>query len=429
MRLKELFEEYGLEYTPLIEKQRDVLKIPTKVEAKLRYMSKSELLSIHSDIEVAKELILIILSNFKETYILSRQNSSKKAVKEGYKVLNREVLSSQVRITNRPSPYAKILRLLIKHGIIEKGRNYSVGKRSNEYRLTDRYFGKGIISYEIKTPILRQRNQRMVEENLRNVLESEIGYNELMNRDKFTFPTDEEAKQYLISLSKKGVTNKRGKKIVYLNKRSADNFEDCVFVEDYVNILGYLREMIIPIVMSENGGGRVITAFNFLPSVLRPLVKFEGEPLVEADYSCLHPNIIQYIHGGSNREAITHDKVAEYLGIDRQTAKIEHLSFFNKKWKDMYESPLYRYYVENEYRMMQNIYDSKLEFGYKSTSRDCFYFETELMKSVIKELREMTIKPTYCFDAIYCKKGDLEKVREVMNETANRFGLLTTTNK
>lgn len=428
MRFKELFEEYGLEYTPLIELQKDVLKVPSKAIAKLKYVNKSELLEIHKDIEVAKELILIVLSNFKETYILSKQNSAKKSVREGYKVLNWEVLTSQVRITNKTSPATKILNLLIKYGVIEKGRNYSVGVRSNEYRLTDRYFGKGIVSYELKTPVLRERNHKMVEDNLRNVLKSEIGYNELMNRDKFTFPTEEEAKEHLIKLSKEGKTNKRGKRIVYLNKRSADKFEDCVFVEDYLTILSYLKEMIIPIVVSENGGGRVITSFNFLPSVLRPLVKFEGEYLEELDYSCLHPNIVQYIYGGSNKEMITHDKVADYLGIDRQTAKIEHLSFFNKKWELMYESPLFKYYADNEPMMMQNIYESKVEHGYKKTSKDCFYFETELMSSVIKEAKKEYIKPTYCFDAIYCKKSDVETVKNIMNKQSEMFGLLTKTN-
>ena len=428
MKLKEIFEEYGMEYTPLVEREYDVIKIPSKVEAKLKYITKTELLEINKDVEVAKELILIVLSNFKETYILSRQNSAKKTVREGYKALNWEVLTLQVRITNKPSPSTKILNLLIKYGIIEKGRSYKVGVRSNEYRLTDRYFGKGVVSYELKSKVLRARNRKMVEDNLRNVLKSEIGYNELMNRDKFTFPTEEEAKKHLIKLSKEGTTNKRGKRLVYLNKRSADKFEDCVFVEDYLTILSYLKEMIIPIVVSDNGGGRVITAFNFLPSVLRPLVKFEGEYLEELDYSCLHPNIVQYIYGGSNKEMITHDKVADYLGIDRQTAKIEHLSFFNKRWKELYSSPLFKYYIENEPMMMENIYESKKEHGYKSTSRDCFYFETELMKSVIKEAKKEYIKPTYCFDAIYCKKSDVETVKNIMNKQAELFGLLTKTN-
>lgn len=428
MRFKELFEEYGLEYTPLVERECDIIKIPSKVEAKLKYITKTELKTIHSDEQTAKELILVILSNFKETYILSQQNGAKDSVKEGFKVLNATVLKQQVRLSSKPSPYAKILKLLTAYGIIEKGRNYSVGIRSNEYRLTDRYFGKGIVNYELKSKALRARNRKMVEDNLRNVLKSEIGYNELMNRDKFTFPTEEEAKEHLIKLSKEGKTNKRGKLLVYLNKRSADKFEDCVFVEDYLTILSYLKEMIIPIVVSENGGGRVITAFNFLPSVLRPLVKFEGEYLEELDYSCLHPNIVQYIYGGANKEMITHDKVADYLGIDRQTAKIEHLSFFNKRWELMYESPLFKYYADNEPMMMQNIYDSKVEHGYKKTSKDCFYFETELMKSVIKEAKKEYIKPTYCFDAIYCKKSDVETVKNIMNKQSEMFGLLTKTN-
>ena len=430
MKFKELFDEYGLEYTPLVEKEGDVIKIPSKVEAKLKYITKTELKTIHSDEQTAKELILVILSNFKETFVLSQQNDAKEPVKAGFKVLNWEVLAKQVRLTSKPSPYAKILKLLIAYGIIEKGRNYSVGNRSNEYRLTDKYFGKGIVSYEFKSKVLRARNSKMVEDNLRNVLKSEIGYNELMNRERLTFPTNEEALEYLKGLAKKGATNKRGKKIIHLNKRSKEAFTDdnCVFVEDYVTILNYLREMVIPIVTGTNGGGRVITSFNFLPSLLRPLVKFDGEELKEKDYSTLHPNIIQFIHGGSNKNAITHDKVAAYLNIERHIAKIEHLSFFNKKWELMFESPLYKYYIENEPKMMENIYESKKEHGYKSTSRDCFYFETELMKSVIKEAKKEYINVVYCFDAIYTTEGSQERLGEIMNKQAELFGLLTKTN-
>lgn len=427
MKFKELFDEYGLEYTPLVEKESDVIKIPSKVEAKLKYITKTELKTIHSDEQTAKELILVILSNFKETYILSKQNDATEPVKAGFKVLNATVLKQQVRLSSKSSPYAKILKLLIKYGVIEKGRNYSVGNRSNEYRLTDRYFGKGIVSYEFKSKVLRARNRKMVEDNLRKVLTSEIAYNELKNRERLTFPTNEEALEYLKGLAKKGVTNKRGKKLVHLNKRSKEAFQadNSVYIEDYVLILSYLREMVIPIVTGADGGGRVITSFNFMPSLLRPLIKFDGEELKEKDYMTLHPNIIQFIHGGSNKNAITHDKVAAYLNIERHIAKIEHLSFFNKKWELMYESPLYKYYIDNEPKMMQNLFESKKENGYKSTSRDCFLFETELMRANIKEAKKEYINVVYCFDAIYTTEGSEERLGEIMNKQAELFGILS----
>lgn len=433
MKLKQIFEAHGIDFTHeiqmLLKESNDTIIVPNKTEAKLNYITKTELKNIHEDEQTAKELILIILSNFSDTFYKSKTNYATEEQRDGYKVLNAEILSKQVKIQSKvSSPYKAILTLLTKYDIIEKGRSYSTGNRSNEYRLTKTYFGKGTSRYHIKTASLRNKHQTYLNNNLSKVLSSTIGTKELLNRGKYTFPTQEEAKEYLIKLSKEGKTNKRGKKIVYLNKRNPKDFEDCVFVEDYLQILEYLQKIVVPMVISENGGNRVITSFNFLPSVLRPLVKFQGDSLVELDFQTLHPNIVQYIYGGSNTKMITHDIVANYLGITRQEAKIEHLSFFNKHWKQMSESPLFKYYVDNETMMMQNIYHSKRENGYKQTSKDCFYFETELMSSIIKELDKLGIQVCYCFDALFVAPQHKETVKEIMNHQADMFGLLTRTN-
>ena len=431
MTLEQLFQEHDLELThevrEMFRENRSTLILPSKVEAKLKYIPKTELLSIDSDEETAKELILIILSNFSDTFYKSTTNYATEEQKDGYKVLNAEILKGQVKLySNKTSPYNTILKLLIKIGIIEKGRNYSAELRSNEYRLTKTFFGKGTVKYNIKTDVLRKKQQRVEESNLRKVLACPIAYNELLNRPKIKFPTEEEAKDYLIELSKNGITNKRGKKIIYLNKRNKEDFKDSVFVEDYLQILSYLQKIVLPFIISDNGGNRVITSFNFLPSVLRPLITVDGQKLCEADYSCLHPNITQFIYGGTNNEIITHNKVAEYLGITRTEAKIEHLSFFNKPWSTMMYSPLFKYYASNEMTMMANIYKSKEEYGYKQTSKDCFHFETEIMRDNVKEMRSKGITVVYCFDALYTPKNTLEEVREIMNTTALEYGLLTT---
>lgn len=430
MKLEELFQEQGFELTndvrEMLKENKSTLILPSKVEAKLEYISKTEILKIDSDFQTAKELILIILSNFSDTFFKSTINNTNEFVLDGYKVLNAEILKAQVKLyTKQTSPYKAILTLLIKNGIIEEGRNYSTGVRSKEYRLTKTFFGKGTVIYNLKSEVLRRRIQKVDEERLRKVLSCPIAYNELLNRPQITFPTQEEAKEHLIALTKAGATNKSGKKIVYLRTRNRKDFENCVFLEDYLDILSYLQKIIIPIIVSDRGGNRVITAFNFLPSVLRGLVKVDGQSLSEADYSCLHPNIIQHIYGGTNEEIITHSKVAEYLGITRAEAKVEHLSFFNKSWEAMMKSPLFKYYANNETEMMSNIYKSKEANGYKQTSKDCFFFETSIMKDNVKTMRDRGITVLYCFDAIYTPSHTLEEVTAIMNQTANTYSLLT----
>jgi hypothetical protein len=430
--MKKIFEDYEIEVSPeiisLLSKDITEIKIPNKTEKKLDYISKAELKEIHSDETVAKELILMILKNFSNTYILAQQSNTSEAIKNGYKVLNARILEQQVKYNYKiSSPYKKIINLLIKYGVIEKGRSYSTGERSNEYRLTETYFGKGTMKYKLKTDFLKKKSIQIAEENLRKVLECPIATSELINRQYIQYPTEKEVTDFLKQEVKKGLYNKKGIKIVFAGKNPKRyEGQNVIFAEEYIAIYKQLVELIIiPIIESERGGNRVITAFNFMPSVLRPLCKFNEESVVEVDYSCLHPNICQFIYGGSNKEIITHDKVAQYLEVDRSVAKIGHLSFFNLPWKQMYDHKLFKYYYDNEPMMMKNIYELKEEKGYKSVSTDCFYFETELMRENIKDLREVGIKVLYCFDALYCNPNDYETVKKIMNKNAKKFGILT----
>lgn len=404
----------------------NIIYIPTKVEAKIKYISEEDILKVHNKPEVVKELILLFLSMFSDTYIKSTYMPKTEAQKEGFKILSSKILNDKFKV-GKVSTYKAIIDLLIKNKILEKGRNYSKGLRSNEYRLTKTYFGKGILPYEVKTKIVKNKIINHVEENLEKVLKCPIAKNELLFRDMLNFPTNQEAKEHLIKLSKEGKKNKKGNSIIYLNKRNPKDFPNCVFVEDYLEILEYLRNMPLPIIVSENGGERVITAFNFLPSVLRSLVTFgiKKQKLVELDYQTMHPNLVAYKYGGNNKEMITHDKVAEYLGVDRSVAKLGHLSFFNLEWSMMLKSPLFKYYSDNEAQMMENLYYEKTKNGYKETSKSCFEMETTLQRRNITDIRNKGIICFYVFDALYTIESDAKAVKDIMNKNAKKAGYLT----
>lgn len=423
-QLEKLFLKRGLEPTEetmaLILNNTKTIKIPSKVEAKLEYFSDEDLLSVHSEKIIAKELILYLLGDFSDTFILSRESLNKRT-ELGYKSLSSKHFKEKVKVGNK-SNYKIILDLLIKYEIIEKGRNYIASSRCNEYRLTDRYFGKGIVEYKLKTNLLKKRHFKFEEENLKKVLDCPIATNELLNRHLLTFPTQEEARQHLKNLSKEGTKNKKGKRVMFYSEVDPHDYNDYVYAEDYLLILDYLSKLTVPIVVSERGGGRVITAYNFLPSVLRKMVKVNGEYLEEVDYPCLHPNIINTIYKGSDN-TITHDIVSKYLGISRQKAKVEHLSFFNKTWEKMSKSPLFEYYTKNEESMMVRLFHDKKEKGYKSTSQICFEFETEMQRTTVKNLREKGIRCFYVFDALVGSKEDIETIREEMNNTAKTFNV------
>ncbi|PKG42565.1 hypothetical protein [Psychroflexus sp. MES1-P1E] len=152
-------------------------------------------------------------------------------------------------------------------------------------------------------------------------------------------------------------------------------------MEDYLSIFDYLtKDYFIPII-SGNAEGRVYTSLNLLPS----LIKAELQ-LMEVDISCLHLNLANKIYGGTGKD-ITHDIVAEYLGIDRKEAKKEHLSFFNKDFLGMNHSPLFKYYQNMEPIMLDNILNEKKEKGYKETSLKLFTLETKIMTEVLLQLK------------------------------------------
>ena len=123
--VEKLFKENGLELTEdlltLIENNNKRFKIPSKVEAKINYISEEELLTIHKDLITAKELILSFLSMFKETYLVSKQSTGQAAL--GYKQLSSEVLRGRLDMGSK-NIYKKVIDLTIKYGIVEKGRNY-----------------------------------------------------------------------------------------------------------------------------------------------------------------------------------------------------------------------------------------------------------------------------------------------------------------
>lgn len=184
---------------------------------------------------------------------------------------------------------------------------------------------------------------------------------------------------------------------------------------------------------SEDAGGRVFDSLNLMPSWIRNLVKFKGQPLVELDYQCLHPNLACTLYHGTS-EFLRHQNLADELNIDVLAVKKEHLSFFNKKVTQMIQSPLFQYYQQKEPIMMQNIINDKLyntEYKYKSdkhkiTSKRMFKLEVDIMTSVIQKLNEVGIHVLYVFDAVYSHSNDVSTVIGIMNQTALEYSVKTT---
>jgi hypothetical protein len=260
-----------------------------------------------------------------------------------------------------------------------------------------------------------------------NLRKNTIANNLLDIYPLITFPTVKEILAEGKRLAKEGFTNKKGFKLTLRGKHIDSDWKDInnrVFIETHIEQFKYLTEngFILPIVGSDNSGNRIIDSITLMPSWIRNLVKYNGQPLIELDYSCLHPNIAKLLYGGSP-STITHDMVAKYLNIPLHLAKIEHLSFFNKEVLQMMKSPLYKYYLDNEPTMLANILKEKNVFGYKITSKKLFKKEVELMTNVIREINNNNIRVLYVYDALMCAAEEKYLIQNIMQSEAFKLNL------
>ena len=178
---------------------------------------------------------------------------------------------------------------------------------------------------------------------------------------------------------------------------------------------------------NEKSGGRIVDSFTLMPSWIRQIIKINGEAIVEADYSCLHPNIAIALYGGK-KEYLTHNDLAFVMSTDISVIKVEHLSFFNKKVWQMKESPLYDYYKKNEPYMLESVKAEKYssEFNHNITSRRLFAKEVEIMTEVVEELNKEFIYVGYVYDALICHPSDANRVKEIMDSIIFKQGVKTT---
>lgn len=421
---------YTKAYLPLFFHHNNKIKIPNKVAFALRrYTPKHLLKDVNPDINVAVELCLLFLSLLTSTYFESLEGDNG----EGWKALKSKYLREFLSIDSLTYKKVRIaLEYPLKSGpILVCDYDDIQGVKSYHYRLGDAYIKKGIINYELTTTtaihLLNKRFLRTYGLSFKNP----ICKNLIELYPTITLPTKEqilnEAKRLIIQDFK----TKKGKRLTFLNKHSRSYFKnpkELSFVEDAIKIFEYLTDngLLIPIDGSKESGGRVVDSFTLMPSWIRKLIKINGKQFIEADYSCLHPNIAMKLYGGK-MEYITHDEVAKGAGLDADTVKSEHLSFFNKMIWQMKKSPLYEYYTNNEPSMMRKLIQEKSSsnYKYKITSMNMFKAEVEIMTDVIVQLNKMGIYVGYVYDALFCHPNNAEQVKYVMDNTILNHGVKT----
>jgi len=383
------------------------------------------------------ELCLLYVSQLSSTYFDIKENPTS----HGWKFLKAEYLRES--IGGDASTYKRVREALEYehplHGkLLECDYKHVAGVKSYGHRITREVLLKGIVAYKLKSKTVQQQwyhNQML---SYARAMQNPIAKNLILMYPHLELPTLEEIHVEAKRLVKIGFRTKKQKILTFLNKHTKTyfkNHEQRSFVEDAIEIYDYLvlkNGLMIP-QPSEDAGGRVFDSLNLMPSWIRNLVKYKGQPLVELDYQCLHPNIACSLYGGTS-EYLRHQNLADELNIDVLAVKTEHLSFFNKKVPQMIQSPLFQYYQQKEPIMMQNIINDKIyntEYKYKSdkhkiTSKRMFKLEVDIMTSVIQKLSDKGIHVLYVFDAVYSHSNDVSTVTDIMNQTALDKGVKTT---
>jgi hypothetical protein len=376
---------------PLFSKS-NVIYTPKKVLRVLeRHIPKSELKAIDKDINVAIEKCLLVLSNLSSTFYSENK----------WKSLHSSILHEQTKkATNNTYIYKKILNVLLKGtentgSIIEVYKNddtesYYVGAYTKKYKLSDTYLKAGLTKYEIKTTEVKNKRENMFWKLIKDAMVNPIAKHLIDTYTKIQLPSKEEILAEAKRLVSEGYKTKKGKTLTFRNNHTDSYFKDASsrsFVEDNIELFDYLTSegLMVPIISGEASGNRVYDSINLMPSWIRSLIKIDNEVTSESDYTALHPNLAINIYEGDTK-FISHKQVAQNANIEVKTAKIEHLSFFNKPFTQMANSPLFDFYNNTESKMMQNIYWDKKDNGYKNTSKRLFTLEVDIMIEVIERL-------------------------------------------
>lgn len=419
--MQEYLEQNFSTLAPL--QDASLLKIPSKVNRTIqRYVSRADLKMIHPDIDVARELCLIFLNNLGATFHTGR-----------WKRLYSRILKRQVSFSD-DNTYARIIRVLkkgtVKQGPLLQVNDYFQPGMSKQYALPDVYFSKGVESYRLTTEHAIKLRNREHYRLLAEAAENPIARNLLRFYSEIRTPLKSEIHEEAKGLISQGFKSKKGKKLTYLNRHDRARWKDHgqrMFVEDCIDIYEMYTDggFLLPVVTDAKAGGRVVDSFVLTPGWIRAMITVNGERLVEVDYAALHPNLAATIYGG-HAKYITHRDIAEKTGLNLADVKVEHLSFFNKRWDDLRKSPLYDFYTDTEIEMMTELYWDKLMNGHKSTSRKLFALEVQLMTEVITRLNSEGIYVLYIYDSVMCEPRHKDRVVATMNAVAFQMGIHTT---
>lgn len=304
--------------------------------------------------------------------------------------------------------------------------SYEAGKNSKKFKLSSHFASKKTKEIELIHKDILKPYYSIKRLEFNNLKDNPIVKNILKLYPRITYPTNKEIITEARRL-KKSNYSKKGKELIFRNEINESTdlskyrvVEDCVERFDF-----YKNNEILSISTSFKAGGRITYNLNLIDSWIRKLIKIDGEEIVEVDFVALHPNLIIKLYDGSLKY-ITHKFISEKLNSSKDKVKKQHLSYFNDKISVLKNYKVHEFYNTEEQQMIQNIINDKEKFGHKITSQKLFELETKIMTKTIEILNSKGVYLVYVYDALGCKKSDLELVKTTMEEVVLKHGVYTT---
>jgi len=402
-----------------IENTEVTVYVTRKLIQELNQMTPCELGQIHKNEIIAKESILLFTSYLTKGFFRWISGESSRVALNG-KILQRA-------LGNR---YKSIIILLEKKKVIGIHESYLAGGFSKKYWIEEDYLKSNITGVKLTNPRVLKRhkkNEQMMLDTAKNnvianfLMEITYPFVKMPMIDEILEKGKELAKS--IALTNKGkIITYRGKKA----KKSWASIRKRSFVEDAIKQYQSFTDggLKIPTVGRHNSGGRVYDSFSLLTSWIRSMATINGNKLVELDFSCLHPNIANYLYG-EPFEHISHQMVADYFEVTKNEIKHQHLAFFNLKNEQFVSSKIYKYYENYNPLLLGAIKQKKQCDGYKSICHESFRVEVELMTKVIEELHQLRIPALYVFDALMVEPVHVDTVRDIMSKVVENMGVFS----
>jgi hypothetical protein len=425
-----------------------------------------------TDVDIIPSIFFSMSSNSKEGIITNSLGMNKKNI---------------TRMVNFMIKYKFLELFSEQHSYIDYKKGETLADLKCRHFIVSTQLYRSPIKYKIRSEYITNHIIKQHDKLLNDALEGEgTSFEAELLSDEvirsYTFPT---AKK-LLTVARKMVENKEkdkygrtysfgipeewysedNGKVITKRKANGDSFKytirgklkpNCPYVDINIHIYNYILMMNGPKLIrkrkiweDENGfyKDRFYCFLSMIPKWIRNEIKIDGEQIVEIDAQALHPRIVgklyEEITGDTRPEFLegdSHTKIAKMLNIDRSSAKLISLSYWNSKIIGYKTSASKRnvelfakmdkYIIQNHSKLFAFLKYIKCEMkpiknkksSHSNMSVLLMDMETRIMENFFWDVQYSGNKTTflYCYDSVAVKQSKYETIKTLFENNVEQF--------